>query len=460
MRDPHRDHPLPTLTRRVTPWAAALVIVVTAAAALAQTAPARHEVTLSEALREIAAHSAAAVTAGLDLESVRELTTRARASYYPTVVVSAGHVNRDHPVVAVFGALEAPTTQASFFTGELNVSQLLWDGGRRSAAVKATEHLASSTARQGEADVRGVQFQGLRTYLEALSLRAQRHVVEERMASLQEHLRVAQDLYDHGVVARNDLLQTDLRLRLVKDQAAQLDDAEATALQKLNRLMGRSPDAPLALASSVGAPPPMPFTQTELAVRTTDANRQLLALRARLKAEEAALSFQRAEDYPTVVAEASHTYEENRYLLYRNANSVFLGISWKAYDGGVRRANQRETDIAIAKTRQQLTDLRRELAIVVDQAYRGYQQALREAATAETNITAAEENLRIEEDQYKAGLARTTEVLDAESVLAESRFALVAQHYNAYLQQGALVTAAGEDLPAFFAAVPPQPQEH
>ena len=74
-------------------------------------------------------------------------------------------------------------------------------------------------------------------------------------------------------------------------------------------------------------------------------------------------------------------------------------------------------------------------------------------------MKAAEENLRIEEDQYRAGLGRTTDVLDAESVLADSRFSLVNQHYNAYLKQGVLLTVAGEDLPTFFAAVGTQGQE-
>jgi outer membrane protein TolC len=113
----------------------------------------------------------------------------------------------------------------------------------------------------------------------------------------------------------------------------------------------------------------------------------------------------------------------------------------------------REAEFAAAKTREQMSDLQRTLEIQLDQAYRDFEQARREAATSETNISAAEENLRIEEDQYKAGLARTTDVLDAESVLAESRFALVNQNYNVYLKQGIILSTAGEDLPAFFVAV-------
>ena len=100
---------------------------------------------------------------------------------------------------------------------------------------------------------------------------------------------------------------------------------------------------------------------------------------------------------------------------------LFLGLSWQAYDGGARQANVREADFAAARTREEIADLQRQLEVQVEQAYRDYTQAIQEASTAETNVKAAEENLRIEEDQYKAGLSRTIDVLDAEAVLAVHR---------------------------------------
>jgi outer membrane protein TolC len=70
--------------------------------------------------------------------------------------------------------------------------------------------------------------------------------------------------------------------------------------------------------------------------------------------------------------------------------------------------------------------------------------------TARTNVNASEENLRIIQDQYKEGLARTTDVLDAVTVLAESRWQVVQMHYRAYARQAALLASMGEDLPAFY----------
>ncbi|HVN75140.1 MAG TPA: TolC family protein [Thermoanaerobaculaceae bacterium] len=451
-----RRPPTPALLRAA---AAALAPVLVAAAAAGQLSQPGAVLTLDAALREIASHSTAAATSGLDLHAAAEGTRRAQASLHPTLSLTGGYQARDHNIVAKFGTLRAPEAEQDFLTGELDLSYLLWDGGRRQSAISSSRSLEAATAQRGSADVRSTQLDGLAAYLRVLTFKAQRQVLAQRAAALKDHLRQVQDMFDQGVVARNDLLETEVRLRLVEDQSGQVDNGEAVAAESLNRLMGRDPARPLVLPERLPSPPPLPAVVVELERRAADTNPQLLALAARLKAEEDVVTLRKSDSAPTVFAEASHTYQQNRYLVYPNANLVFLGVSWQAYDGGAREASVREAEFAAARTREEIADLKRQLAIQIDQAYRDYSQAVREAATAETNVRAAEENLRIEEDQYKAGLVRTTDVLDAESVLAESRFSLVNQHYDAYLKQGVLLTAAGEDLPTFFAAVGSRGQE-
>jgi outer membrane protein len=462
MREPHnaaRHHRIAGGSPR-TMLALVTCLVVSAAAAQTPADSAGPELTLAAALREIAGRSTAAISAELDRAAAREDTTKARAPYLPSVSLSGGHFDRDDPIVAIFGTFQAPTTDRNYFTGQLDVTELLWDGGRRPSALTLAEHSETATERGGEANVRAAQLDGMGTYLQILVLKAQRQVVAERVRSLEDHLRVARDLFDNGVVARNDLLETEVRLRVVQDQASRVDDDEAVAIQALDRLLGRRPGTALTLPDSLPSPPPLPVGLDELESRVADHNPQLLSLRARLEAEAAAVAVRKAAYYPTAIARFSHTYEQNSYMLYSNANVLFLGLSWQAYDGGSRRADMRIAELTAARTREEITDLERRLAIQVDQAYRGYRQALREAATARVNVQATEENLRIEEDRYKAGLVTTIDVLDAESVLAESRFSLANQHYAAYLKQGILLSLAGEDLPAFYAAATGSGEEH
>ena len=75
------------------------------------------------------------MAAGLDLGAAREVTARAKAAYWPSLTVSGNWQARDNQIVAIFGTFEAPTTQKNFFTAEASLTEVLWDGGRRAAAL-------------------------------------------------------------------------------------------------------------------------------------------------------------------------------------------------------------------------------------------------------------------------------------------------------------------------------------
>jgi len=412
---------------------------------------------LPDALRAAAAGSQASVAAGLDLRAAREGTARARASYWPTLSVSGNWQARDNEIVAIFGEFAVPTTQKNFFTAEASLTELLWDGGRRSAALDASRGSEEATSLKGRASVQAAQIAALETYLHVLALKAERRVVDQRVASLGEHLRIARDLYDQGLVARNDLLGTEVRLRTVKDQTGAIADGIAVATRTLGRLTGLE-DATLVLPEDLPAPPALPGDLASLKRLAASSNPRLAALRARLRVDDASTSARKGESWPSFYAQAAHTYQQNDYLAYPNANVFFVGASWEVWENGARKAAVRQSEIAADKTRSEIGDVERALDIEIDEAWRGFAQARRQAETARTNVASAEENLRIEEDQYKAGLARTIDVLDAESVLAESRFSLVNEHYTAYLKEGVLAAAAGLDLPSTFAGGAPAPE--
>ncbi|MEJ2367575.1 MAG: TolC family protein [Acidobacteriota bacterium] len=439
--------------------AAAVLAIGFALPLLAADPPGPAPLSLSSALRQVAKNSEQAVNARLDVQKAEQDTRKVQSSYYPSLELSGGHFNRDNQIIALFGALAAPTTEQNFWQYKLGARELLWDGGKRKYALQATRNMVDAADQKGIYHIVSAQLDGMGAYLKALAYKARQGVVAKRIQALESHLKVVNDLYSQGMVARNDLLETQVRLRTVEDQASQVKNQEAVAVQSLNRIMGRSPAAPLALPDGLPAPPMLPGTLLQYKKEALARNPLVKAIKASVKAASAQLTARKRDYYPNVFAEAAHTYEQNQYLEYPNANYLFVGMSWKFYDGGVRSAKIKEAGIDVQKAQRSLVEARRQVEIKVDQAYRDYRQALQEVKTAETNVTAAAENLRIEEDQYKAGLAKTTDVLDAESVLAESRFALVAQHYSAYMKQGILLGITGRKLAQFYSDLSTSGQE-
>lgn len=431
-----------------TALAAAIVLV----AVLLAAAPvsAQTLLTLPDVLRLAAQTSYPADSARLDLAAAREETAQVRSSYYPQITLDGGHVNLDNQPFFKSGPLVFASANQTSWEYKIAARELLWDGGRRSTAVAASRTRESAVALKGVSDVRRAQAAVAERYVTLLSLRGQREVLDQRMKALSDYLRIVKDLFEQGMTARNDLLRTEVALRSVGDQASALDNACATSLEALNKDLGLDPTVRQNLPGGLPPPPSVPWEEGICRARALDRNDAVRALTEKVKGLEQAVELKRRDYYPSVVAELSNSYQQNDYILHPHVNALFLGLSLDVFDGGARAAKVRQARDEADKARRELEEAKRDVSLAVGQTLRDYNEALREVETARANVAASEENLRIIEDQYKEGLARTTDVLDAESVLAESRWHVVHMHYEAYARQASLLAAMGEDLVAFY----------
>ncbi len=406
--------------------------------------------TLSTTLSRVAAGSKAAADRELDVATAEQKTLAARTELLPSVKLSGSFTASDHAQVAVFGSLSAAMGDQSYLQGRLAARYMLWNGGMRASSIAVARAYESVAGTSGDARVVAAELEGMGAYLEALAAKAQQAEVAKRVEAVEAHLEVVKNMYAQGMVARNDLLETEVRLRTVRDRASALADQETAAVRELKRIMGDDPESQVVLSTALPEPPPIADPRNALVETAVAHSPVVRAAKAELTAATRQEALENVTGRPEVFAEAAHSYAENSHMLYQNTDSIMVGLAWNLYDGG-RRASQREqASLATAKARRALEEAEHQVANQVDQAYRDYRQALREAKTAETNVAAAEENLRIEEDQYRAGLAKTTEVLDAEALLAQSRFALIVQHYTAYLKQAQVLALAGRDLVEFY----------
>ncbi len=418
---------------------------------LALRLPAQEVLTLRKALELAGKGSLPAVTSQSDEAVAREQTLQVRgATYYPEITLQGGYTDQRDQTILRFGLLQAPSNQKSYWQYDFTVRQLLWDFGRRSEALEASRTREQAVRLSGSDAVRRAQAQVVERYMSAMTVRAEKEVVAKRKKALSDHLRIVQDLYQQGMVARNDLLRTEVALRSVEDSARRLDDAYDTAMEALNVAIGLPTDTKETLPGAFAPPPELPWTMEHARSISVSNNGTVKALRARYQALEEQLTFRRRDYYPSLVAQYDNAYQQNEYLVYPHMQSLFVGLSWNIFDGGVRGAKIRESQADLDRAHRELTEAERTAQLAASQAYRDFVEALRERKTAELNVQSSKENFRIVEDQYKGGLARTTDVLDAESVLAESRSSLVQKTYQAYTKQAALLAAMGEDLPGFY----------
>jgi len=424
---------------------------------------------LPEAMRQAARTSFRAEGARLERAKAREETSQIRSLYLPELHFQGGHLNLEKqprilsaPVsigpldlggITIprmdLGTLVNPLGDTSSWRYKVSLQYLLYDFGRRERALAASRARETAIGLREEGGIRRTQAEVAQQYVGLMHLKAQRRVLSQRRKALEDHLKSVRALFEQGMVARNDLLRTEVALRSLGDAERALDSAESGARDNLNVAMGLEPTATLDLPDDLDAPPGLPWDETACRVRAAQSSEGVKALRARLKALESQVVLQRRDYAPNLVAEAFHAYEQNSYSVHPHSNGLYLGLSWKVFDGA-RASRVRQSLSEFELGRREVQEAERQAGNTAAAAYRDLQVALRELKTSEANVAAAEENFRIVEDQYREGLARSTDALDAEALLAESRFGLAARRYRAYALQAALLATLGEDLPAFY----------
>jgi len=439
-----------------------LLALLLAGAAL-QAAP----LSLPEALRMAGRGSFKAEAARLEKARAGEETSQARSLYLPEVDLTGGILGLQHQPRLIgepitlgnlhLGPLSSPLADTSSWRWKLSVNYLVYDFGKRARAVEAVRSRESAVAGREDFEVRRAQAEAASRYVGLLHIKAQRGVLAQRRKALEDHLKIVQDLFGQGVVARNDLLRTEVALRSLGDAERALDSAESGARDALALALGLEPGQALELPGDLPAPPALPWNEAECRARAEASNEGVKALQAKVKALESQVALKKGDATPNVVAQAFHQYEQNSWMPNPNQNGVYLGLSWKVFDGA-RASRVRQATSELDLGRREAKDASRQAGNAAAAAWRDFQVALQEVGTMEANVAASEENFRILEDQYREGMAQSSDALDAEALLADSRLGLAARRYRAYAQQAALLAVLGEDLPAFYERATPKEQ--
>ncbi len=428
----------------------AMVMALALATVCSAAAPQEAVLTPERVVALAAQQSRTAVQAGSDTLAAIADVQHARATWYPTVNFQGQYITRDNQPEIAAGPLSFPMGNQSNGEYQLTARELLWNGGQRKLAIRAARQNLAATKAAGLSRIQSAQLEALDRYLTAMDLQGRDGVLAQSLASLESHLKDVQDLYDQGLVARNDLLETQVRLDQVRDARAEVNDHLVLTIQGLNLILGQDPGDPIMLPDSLP-------TVTSHALETPGNPDSLLennlGIRAARHAESTSRTLSdlaRKARYPNLFLSASHTWQENDALVHPHVNSVALGVSWDVFDGGARSAETAKADARVLAAGRGRLEAQRGARIALEQARRTLEQARREEQTARSNVVAAVENLRIVEDQYHQGLARSSDVLDAEALLAGSRLQIIIKRHQGFLASARLAAVTGRDLVSFY----------
>ena len=290
-----------------------------------------------------------------------------------------------------------PIYTSGKITHKINAAQATLD------ATQASEKVATLNLKMQVAD----------SYIAVLRLEDAVQVAQSHIHSLESHQKDVKNLFELGVVAKNDVLAADVELLNAKQLLMQAANVYDNAKARYNQLLTRPLTAKVELAKQV---PELPKTTLEnLNQSALNQRPELLVLNEQIESLHEQTKAMKAGLMPQVALNGGYQYQQNRYQAYEGLWQANVGVDWKLYDGSTNHKGEALEKQALV-LKEQHEELSGQILLQIRQAWLDSQETQQRLQVAKQTILQADENLKVTTDRYQQGLATHTEVIQAEDL--------------------------------------------
>jgi outer membrane protein len=297
---------------------------------------------------------------------------------------------------------------------------------------KALQKAAEAQRLTSRVQAQAVGLQARETYFNYARARAALMVARSSQAQAEAHRRDVEALVNAGSLAKVEFMRAEAQVAAATVSTVRAQVLVATARAALFTITHIEGDQDITINEDFTVElPPLADTNDSLLAKALANRSELRQLRISLESIEHTVDAAQGQELPQVVlgGAAEYSIPNQRYFGENNqwnaSWALFAAARWSPNDwasyGSV--ADQARADIA--QTLADLEQLEDGLRIEVSNAYEAYNAARAALGSARAGIAAAEESYRVRREQFRAGAAVATEVIDAENELRSARLDLV-----------------------------------
>ena len=260
-------------------------------------------------------------------------------------------------------------------------------------------------------------------------------------------MRYAQDRVRAGTATKSDELRARLELTTARQQAVASRDTLQTAAYVLGRLVGADGPVGAQVPGSLD-PRPLALTDSAIVLLATQAAPAVQAADASMRATDAATRSARSLYAPDIKLLGGYNFANQSQVIgaTRAGWQVALGTSFPLFNGFQREDAVARSDAAAEVSRVTARDATRLVRTEASRllgALRFSEQGIGLAGEA---VSAAREDLRVQTERYRAGIATSLDRLTSEFAVTQAELSLVAARYNYQVTRATLEALVGRTL--------------
>jgi len=257
-------------------------------------------------------------------------------------------------------------------------------------------------------------------------LRAEKFVdvAKQAVKQFEAQLEVAKAFFEVGIIPKNDLLQSEVRLANARQGLVKAENDLAVAKASFNLLLRTEIGAPLQVVDILEYKPfPLGYeSSVEEALRLRP---EILNAQLNIDQAKEAVKVSRSGFFPTINLMGNYSRSSEELTTYGDLRSERWFIQTLAtftlWNWGNTAFKVGENKVKVTQAMDSKTQLIESIILEVKNDYLNMITAEKNIKVAEKATEQAEENVRLNEERYKYQVATATDVLDAVTLLAQAR---------------------------------------
>lgn len=417
--------------------------------------PVSVSLTLEEAIARGLAASHRVAEALARGEAAEAVIGQQRAATLPQLAAQAGYTRTNH--VEEFSVL-LPNNQRRVIYPDipdnmrtrLDVQWPIYTGGRFDALEQAARAEAAASALDVETARADLRLEITRAYWALVTARESARVVEESLTRTTAHVQDVRNQLEAGLVPPNEVFTAqaqEARQRMLAVQARVTRDVTEADLARLigaERGVSIDPSSPLDLA-------PQSHERIDLLLDEARRSRaERTAIEKRLAALDERQHAAAAGLKPTIGVGGGVDYARPnprifpRQRAWRDSWDASVTVNWPLFDGGRTRAELAEAAALARAVRARLEEFDSVLGLEIRQRLAEIDANQAAIDAADQAVRAASEARRVIGNRFAAGVATSTDVLDAQVAQLQAQLDRTQALANARLAEARLSRAVGK----------------
>ena len=322
------------------------------------------------------------------------------------------------------------TSVVDNFTNSASVSMPIFTAGKRRGSIAASKRNYEIAELEIERTDQEVKLDATQAYFDVLQTRNLVKLNRESVTRLEEHLKNVEAQFSVGIVAKVDVLRSQVELADAQQELIKAENAYEMAVATLNNVVGL-PHQTETVVNDELAYNEYSKSMEDCISFSSIHKPEILQAEKAVSAAKNNVMAARSGYYPSVSVQGSYGWDKDKFPGDEKSSwQVAAVLSFNVFDSNVTRGtvdNAQGTLVQREATYEQTKD---NVFLLVRNSYLSLREAEKRIYTSSVAVETAQEDYMIAQVRYQAGVGTNTDVLDAQVALTKAQTNYVQALYD------------------------------